>query len=57
MKIKPNFNTYEYNPKDVIKVKNTDKQKIYIAFGMFPCDIYVDSNGELVMLFEKSTLC
>lgn len=54
MIIKPNFNTHEYDPKKVLKVKNLEKQKIYIMLGMFPCDIYVDSNGELIMLFEKS---
>ncbi len=54
MKIQPNFNTYEYDPKKVIKVRNIEKQKIYITLGMFPCDIYVDSNRDLVMLFEKS---
>jgi hypothetical protein len=56
MTIKPNFQTYEYDPKKVIKVKNPMKQKLYIAFGLFPCDIYVDSNGDLIMLFEKSVL-
>lgn len=55
MTIQPNFNTHEYDPTKVIRVKNTDKQKIFIALGMFPCDIYVDSNGDLVMLFEKKT--
>lgn len=55
MMIQPNFNTHEYDPLKVIRVKNLEKQKLYIALGMFPCDIYVDSNGELVMLFEKST--
>lgn len=54
MLIQPNFNTYKYDPKKVLKVKNTEKQKIYIMLGMFPCDIYVDSNGDLIMLFEKS---
>lgn len=54
MIIQPNFNTHEYDPTKVIRVKNIEKQKIYIALGMFPCDIYVDSNGDLVMLFEKS---
>lgn len=54
MKIQPNFNTHEYDPKKVIKVTNIKKQKVYITLGMFPCDIYVDSNGDLVMLFEKS---
>lgn len=53
MIIQPNFNTYEYDSDKVIRVKDTEKQKIYIALGMFPCDIYVDSNGDLVMLFEK----
>lgn len=55
MMIQPNFNTHEYDPLKVIRVKNIEKQKIYISLGMYPCDIYVDSNGELVMLFEKST--
>lgn len=54
MTIQPNFNTHEYNPSKVIKVKSNEKQRVYIAFGIFPCDIYVDSNGDLVMLFEKS---
>lgn len=53
MIIQPNFNTYEYDSDKVIRVKDAEKQKIYIALGMFPCDIYVDSNGDLVMLFEK----
>lgn len=53
MMIQPNFNTYEYDSDKVIRVKDAEKQKIYIALGMFPCDIYVDSNGDLVMLFEK----
>lgn len=56
MIIKPNFYTYDYDPKKVLKVKDTNKQRIYIAFGMHPCDIYVDSNGDLIMLFEKSIL-
>lgn len=54
MIIQPNFNTYEYDPTKVIRVKSVDKQRIYIAFGIYPCDIYVDSNGDLVMLFEKT---
>lgn len=54
MLIQPNFTTHEYDPKKVLKVKNRDKQKIYIMLGMYPCDIYVDSNGDLIMLFEKS---
>lgn len=56
MKIKPNFYTHDYDPKKVIKVKNTEKQKIYIAFGLYPCDIYIDGEGQLIMLFEKSVL-
>ena len=54
MILQPNFNTHEYDPSKVIRVKNTKKQKIYISLGMFPCDIYVDSNGDLIMLFEKT---
>lgn len=54
MIVQPNFNTHEYDPTKVIRVKNREKQRIYIAFGMFPCDIYVDSNGDLIMLFERS---
>lgn len=56
MIISPTFNTHQYDTSKVIRVKNVSKQKIYIAFGMFPCDIYVDIDGELVMLFEKSVL-
>lgn len=54
MIIQPNFYTHEYDSAKVIRVKNSEKQKIYIALGIFPCDIYIDSNGDLVMLFEKS---
>lgn len=54
MVIQPNFKTHEYDPKKVLKVKSRDKQKLYITLGMYPCDIYVDSNGDLIMLFEKS---
>ena len=57
MTIKPKFNTYNYNPKKVIKVINPFKQKLYISNGIYPCDIYVDSEERLVMLFEKSALC
>ena len=56
MTIKPNFYTHDYDPKKVIKVVNQSKQKLYISFGLYPCDIYVDFDGQLVMLFEKSTL-
>lgn len=56
MKIKPRFYTYDYDVKKVIKVKDRYKQKLYIANGLYPCDIYVDSNNVLIMLFEKSTL-
>lgn len=55
MIIQPNFNTHEYDTSKVIRVKNVEKQKIYIAFGIYPCDIYVDSNGDLIMIFEKSS--
>ena len=54
MIIQPNFKTHGYDPKKVLKVKSRDKQKLYIMSGMYPCDIYVDSNGNLIMLFEKS---
>lgn len=56
MNIKPNFYTHDYDTKKVIKVKDANKQKIYIAFGIYPCDIYVDGEGQLIMLFEKSAL-
>ena len=54
MIIQPSFNTHEYDIKKVIRVTNSKKQKLYISNGIFPCDMYVDSNGDLVMLFEKS---
>ena len=54
MIIQPSFNTHEYDTKKVLRVKNINKQKIYISLRMSPCDMYVDSNGDLIMLFEKS---
>ena len=56
MIIKPNFYTHDYDPKKVLRVTSVEKQKIYITFGMYPCDIYIDSEGRLIMLFEKSVL-
>lgn len=56
MKIKPRFYLYDYDATKVIKVVNPYKQKIYIKNGLYPCDIYVDNNDKLVMIFEKKTL-
>jgi hypothetical protein len=56
MKINPKFYTHDYDPSKVLKVVDRYKQKLYISNGIYPCDIYVDSNNNLVMLFEKSTL-
>lgn len=57
MKIKPTFYTYDYKTKDVLKVIDRYKQILYISHGLYPCDVYVDPDNNLVMLFEKSTLC
>lgn len=56
MKINPKFYTHDYDPSKVLKVVDRYKQKLYISNGIYPCDIYVDSNNNLVMLFEKTTL-
>ncbi len=56
MKIKPRFYLYDYDVEKVIKVINQDKQKLYIKNGLYPCDIYVDNNNRIVMIFEKKTL-
>lgn len=56
MKITPRFYTHDYDAKKVIKVSSPYKQKVYITHGLYPCDVYVDNNNNLVMLFEKSTL-
>lgn len=56
MKIKPRFYLRDYDAEKTIKVINPDKQKIYIKNGLYPCDIYVDNNNKLIMLFEKKTL-
>lgn len=57
MKIKPKFYTYDYEAKNVLKVTDRYKQILYISHGLYPCDIYIDRNNILVMLFEKSMLC
>lgn len=56
MDIKPRFWLHEYDVTKVLKVINPVKQKIYIKNGIYPCDIYVDENNRLVMLFEKKVL-
>ena len=44
MIIKPNFNTHEYDPKKVLKVKNSEKQKIYIMLGINELGYDFDTN-------------
>lgn len=56
MKIRPKFYTYDYDANKAIKVIDPKKQKIYISNGLYPCDIYVDDNNRLIMIFEKKTL-
>lgn len=56
MKIKPRFYLHDYDAEKTIRVINPDKQKIYIKNGLYPCDIYVDNNNKLIMLFEKKVL-
>ena len=56
MDIKPKFRLHEYNITEVIKVIDPKKQKIFIKNGMYPCDIYVNDNDELVMMFERKIL-
>ncbi len=56
MKIPPRFYTCDYDAKDVIKVSDAYKQKVYIKHGLYPCDVYVDNKNKLVMLFKKTTL-
>lgn len=52
MKIKPCFYTHDYNPSETIKVTDGYKQKLYILHGLYPCDVYIDQNNILVMIFE-----
>ena len=56
MDIKPKFRLQEYKITEVIKVIDPKKQKIFIKNGMYPCDIYVNDNDELVMMFERKIL-
>lgn len=56
MKIKPTFQLTDYDTKEVLKVRDVKKQKLYISNGLYPCDIFVDSEGRLIMYFKKKTL-
>lgn len=55
MKIKPSFQTREYNPSDVVKVFDLWQLCLYMRNGAKPVDIYVERDGgRLVGLFLKS---
>lgn len=53
-KIKPTFQTREYCSRDVIAIRDRWQQFLYIKHSARPLDIYVDSNDNLVMIFDKN---
>ena len=53
-KIKPTFQTREYYSRDVIAIRDRWQQFLYVKHAARPLDIYVDSNDNLVMIFDKN---
>ena len=52
-KIKPAFQTQEYYPNEVVRIKDRYQQFIWLKNGVFPLDLY-ESQGDVIMIFPKN---
>ena len=52
-KVKPSFQTREYDPKDCIAIRDSWQQFLYIKHCAKPVDLFVDTQDNLVMIFDK----
>lgn len=51
--ITPSFQTRPYNPRRSIAIKDRWQQYLYIKHNARPLDIFVDTQENLVMIFDK----
>lgn len=52
--IKPAFQTRPYKTGEVVAVKDRYQSFLYVKNGLYPIDMYVDNNENLVMIFQKN---
>lgn len=51
--VKPNFYTRDYDPNKCVAIRDRWQSFLYIKHGAKPVDIYVSSNEDLVMIFDR----
>lgn len=51
--VTPSFNTRSYNPRHSIAIRDRWQQFLYTKHGAYPLDMYVDSQENLVMIYDK----
>lgn len=51
--VKPNFYTRDYDPSKCVAIRDRWQSFLYIKNGAKPVDIYVSSNEDLVMVFDR----
>jgi hypothetical protein len=52
-KIKPAFQTQEYYPQDVVRIKDRYQQFCWLRENVYPLDMY-ESDGDVIMIFPKN---
>ena len=52
-KVKPAFQTQEYYPNEVVRIKDRYQQYIWLREHVYPLDLY-ESDGDVIMIFPKN---
>ena len=50
---KPAFHTRDYDPTKCVAIRDRYQSYLYIKHHAYPVDMYVSSNEDLVMVFDK----
>lgn len=50
---KPTFQTREYDPAKSVRIFDRYQQYLFIKHNAYPIDMYVSSDENLVMVFDK----
>lgn len=51
--VKPAFNTRSYDTNKVVRIADRWQSFLYIKHGAYPVDMYVSTDENLVMVFDK----
>lgn len=51
--VKPAFYTRDYDPSQCVAIRDRWQSFLYLKAGAKPVDIYVSTNDDLVMVFDK----